>query len=181
MSAAGSLPFIIYIAVSTIFNNYISARFQYKCLKYCMILYLFPFPLLKYFVCRYVSTPKPLTGDAVISLTGKIIQTSNGFYLNSTGCLQKIFIGLWICSLCVVIFYETPILFILFIKKLRLFFENISVILDFISEPSFAAVIINKYPYHFCSSLEKYFITFSSQASSCTSFISRKKIYIKGL
>ena len=71
-----------------------------------MILYLFPFPLLKYFVCRYVSTPKPLTGDAVISLTGKIIQTSNGFYLNSTGCLQKIFIGLWICSLCVVIFYE---------------------------------------------------------------------------
>lgn len=70
---------------------------------------------------------------------------------------------------------------LLFIKKLRLFFENISVILDFISEPSFAAVIINKYPYHFCSSLEKYFITFSSQASSCTSFISRKKIYIKGL
>lgn len=106
MSAAGSLPFIIYIAVSTIFNNYLSARFQYKCLKYCMILYLFPFPLLKYFVCRYVSTPKPLTEDAVISLTGKIIQTSNGFYLNSTGCLQKIFIGLWICSLCVVIFYE---------------------------------------------------------------------------
>ena len=106
MSAAGSLPFIIYIVVSTIFDNYISARFQYKCLKYCMILYLFPFPLLKYFVCRYVSTPKPLTGDAVISLTGKIIQTSNGFCLNSTGCLQKIFIGLWICSLCVVIFYE---------------------------------------------------------------------------
>ena len=117
MSAAGSLPFIIYIAVSTIFDNYISARFQYKCLKYCMILYLFPFPLLKYFVCRYVSTPKPLTGDAVISLTGKIIQTSNGFYLNSTGCLQKIFIGLWICSLCVVIFYEI-ITFIKFHRKI---------------------------------------------------------------
>lgn len=117
MSAAGSLPFIIYIAVSTVFDNYISARFRYKCLKYCVILYLLPFPLLKYFVCQYVSTPKPLTGDTVISLTGKFIQTSNGFYLNSTGYLQKVFIGLWICSLCVVIFYEI-ITFIRFHRKI---------------------------------------------------------------
>ena len=117
MSAAGTLPFIIYIVLSTIFDNYITSRFRYRCLKYCMILYLIPFPLLKYFVCRYVSTPKPLTGDVVISLTGKIIQTSNGFYLNSMGCFQKIFIGLWICSLCVVIFYEI-ITFIRFHRKI---------------------------------------------------------------
>ena len=28
MSAAGTFPFIIYIALSTIFDNYISARFR---------------------------------------------------------------------------------------------------------------------------------------------------------
>lgn len=107
MSAAGTLPFIIYIILSTIFDNYISARFRYRCLKYCLLLYLIPFPLLKYFIYhRYFSTPKPLNGDVVISLTGKIVQTSTGFYLNSIGPLQKIFIGLWICSLSIIIFYK---------------------------------------------------------------------------
>ena len=80
MSAAGTFPFIIYIALSTIFDNYISARFRYRCLKYCLLLYLVPFPLLKYFIYhRYFSTPKPLNGNVVISLTGKIVQTSTGF------------------------------------------------------------------------------------------------------
>lgn len=107
MSAAGTFPFIIYIALSTIFDNYISARFRYRCLKYCLLLYLVPFPLLKYFIYhRYFSTPKPLNGNVVISLTGKIVQTSTGFYLNSVGSLQKIFIGLWICSLSIIIFYK---------------------------------------------------------------------------
>lgn len=50
MSAAGTFPFIIYMALSTIFYNYISARFRYRCLKYCLLLYLVPFPLLKYFI-----------------------------------------------------------------------------------------------------------------------------------
>lgn len=105
MSAAGTFPFIIYMALSTIFDNYISARFRYRCLKYCLLLYLVPFPLLKYFIYhRYFSTPKPLNGNVVISLTGKIVQTSTGFYLNSVGSLQKIFIGLWICSLSIIIF-----------------------------------------------------------------------------
>ena len=105
MSAAGTLPFIFYIALSTIFDNHISARFRYRCLKYCLLLYLVPFPLLKYFIYhRYFSTPKPLNGDVVISLTGKIVQTSTGFYLNSIGPLQEIFIGLWICSLSIIIF-----------------------------------------------------------------------------
>ena len=45
MSAAGTFPFIIYIALSTIFDNYISARFRYRCLKYCLLLYLVPFPV----------------------------------------------------------------------------------------------------------------------------------------
>ena len=90
MSAAGTFPFIIYIALSTIFDNYISARFRYRCLKYCLLLYLVPFPLLKYFIYhRYFSTPKPLNGDVVISLTGKIVQTSTGFYLNSVGSLSN--------------------------------------------------------------------------------------------
>ena len=107
MSAAGTFPFIIYMALSTIFDNYISARFRYRCLKYCLLLYLVPFPLLKYFIYhRYFSTPKPLNGNVVISLTGKIVQTSTGFYLNSVGSLQKIFIGLWICSLSIIIFYK---------------------------------------------------------------------------
>ena len=107
MSAAGTFPFIIYIALSTIFDNYISARFRYRCLKYCLLLCLVPFPLLKYFIYhRYFSTPKPLNGNVVISLTGKIVQTSTGFYLNSVGSLQKIFIGLWICSLSIIIFYK---------------------------------------------------------------------------
>ena len=107
MSAAGSLPFIIYIAVSTIFDNYISARFRYGCLKYCLIFYLVPFPLLKYFIYhRYFCTLKPLTEDIVISLTGKIIQTSHGFFINSMSYLQKIFIALWICSLSIVVLYE---------------------------------------------------------------------------
>ena len=74
MSAAGTFPFIIYMALSTIFYNYISARFRYRCLKYCLLLYLVPFPLLKYFIYhRYFSTPKPLNGNVVISLTGKIV------------------------------------------------------------------------------------------------------------
>ena len=89
MSAAGTFPFIIYIALSTIFDNYISARFRYRCLKYCLLLYLVPFPLLKYFIYhRYFSTPKPLNGNVVISLTGKIVQTSTGFYLNSQNVLS---------------------------------------------------------------------------------------------
>ena len=189
MSAAGTFPFIIYMALSTIFDNYISARFRYRCLKYCLLLYLVPFPLLKYFIYhRYFSTPKPLNGNVVISLTGKIVQTSTGFYLNSVGSLQKIFIGLWICSLSIIIFYKAinfsrfhrkisqnvlsdpeiikivemlsqeiliikiiidtfkailgltkiPILFTLLLRKIRLFFENINVILDFTSERSFA-------------------------------------------
>ena len=76
MSAAGTLPFIICIALSTIFDNHISARFRYRCLKYCLLLYLVPFPLLEYFIYhRYFSTPKPLNGDVVISLTEKIVQT----------------------------------------------------------------------------------------------------------
>ena len=33
MSAAGTFPFIIYLALSIIFYNYISARFRYRCLK----------------------------------------------------------------------------------------------------------------------------------------------------
>lgn len=68
-------PFIIYMALSTIFDNYISARFRYRCLKYCLLLYLVPFPLLKYFIyhLNYFSTPKPLNGNVVISLTGKIV------------------------------------------------------------------------------------------------------------
>ena len=33
MSAAGTFPFIIYIALSTIFDNYISARFRYRLFK----------------------------------------------------------------------------------------------------------------------------------------------------
>lgn len=94
MSAAGTFPFIIYIALSTIFDNYISARFRYRCLKYCLLLYLVPFPLLKYFIYhRYFSTPKPLNGNVVISLTGKIVQTSTGFYLNSVGSFYINFIS----------------------------------------------------------------------------------------
>lgn len=50
MSAAGTLSFILYLALSTVFDNYISARFRYGCLKYCLLLYLVPFPLLKYFI-----------------------------------------------------------------------------------------------------------------------------------
>lgn len=72
MSAAGTFPFIIYIALSTIFDNYISARFRYRCLKYCLLLYLVPFPLLKYFIYhRYFSTPKPLNGNVVIFFNRK--------------------------------------------------------------------------------------------------------------
>lgn len=118
MSAAGTLPFIIYITLSGIFNNYISAGFRYRCLKYCLLLYLVPFPLLKYFIYRqYFDVPKPLTEGMTISLSGKIVQTSTGFYLNSLGHLQKIFIGLWICSLGMVIFYEI-ITFVRFHKKI---------------------------------------------------------------
>lgn len=70
MSAAGTFPFIIYIALSTIFDNYISARFRYRCLKYCLLLYLVPFPLLKYFIYhRYFSTDN---GDIIIIEPGDI-------------------------------------------------------------------------------------------------------------
>lgn len=118
MSAAGTFPFIIYIGLSAIFDNYISSKFRYSCLKYCLLLYLVPFPLLKYFIYRqYFSSSKPLSEVSVISLSGKIIQTSTGFYLNSIGYPQKIFIGLWICSLSIVLFYEI-ITFIRFHKKI---------------------------------------------------------------
>ncbi|RHS65995.1 hypothetical protein DW958_07200 [Ruminococcus sp. AM46-18] len=117
MSAAGTLSFILYLALSTVFDNYISARFRYGCLKYCLLLYLVPFPLLKYFIYhQYFNVSKPLSENAIISLGGKFVQTSSGFYLNSIGHLQKILIGLWIFTLSVVIFYEI-ITFVRFHRK----------------------------------------------------------------
>lgn len=123
MSAAGTFPFIIYLAFSLIFNSKISCVFRYKCLKFCMLFYLIPFPLLKYFVYHnFFTNPESHAQNISIILQGKIIQTTNGFFLNSFTVQQKIFTEIWGFALLLVILYEI----ISFIKFHRKIFCRIS-------------------------------------------------------
>lgn len=55
MSISGSIAFILYLIMKPIFNRYCTARWQYRFLKVCLLLYLIPYQCLKdqyYMFCK---------------------------------------------------------------------------------------------------------------------------------
>ena len=117
MSAAGTFPFIIYLVFSNIFDSRISSGFRYICLKFCMLFYLIPFPLLKYFIYHnFFTNPTTSPQNIPIILHGKIVQTNNGFFFNSFNIQQKFLTSVWAFALLSVVFYEI-ICFIRFHRK----------------------------------------------------------------
>ena len=118
MSVSGTFPFIIYLILSSIFDSKLSSGFRYICLKFCMLFYLIPFPLLKYLIYHnFFTNPTTPPQNTPIILHGKIVQTNNGFFLNAFNIQQKILISVWAFILLLVIFYEI-ISFIRFHRKI---------------------------------------------------------------
>ena len=117
MSVSGTFPFIIYLVFSNIFDSRISFGFRYICLKFCMLFYLIPFPLLKYFIYHnFFTNPTTSPQNIPIILHGKIVQTNNGFFFNSFNIQQKFLTSVWAFALLSVVFYEI-ICFIRFHRK----------------------------------------------------------------
>lgn len=55
MSISGSIAFILYLIMKPIFNRCCTARWQYRFLKVCLLLYLIPYQCLKdqyYMFCK---------------------------------------------------------------------------------------------------------------------------------
>ena len=55
MSISGSIAFILYLIMKPVFNRYCTARWQYRFLKVCLLLYLIPYQCLKdqyYMLCK---------------------------------------------------------------------------------------------------------------------------------
>lgn len=97
MSASGTLAFLIYLTFTFLFQERISARFRYLSLKFCLALFLVPFPLIKHLLVSALF-PKilaPFDGSEVF------LDISHSLNLTDTGVLfPKISSGYRTLLLC---------------------------------------------------------------------------------
>lgn len=117
MSISGSLAFIIYLVVIPFSRKSISAGFQYIALKFCLMLFLIPFPLIKHLMYHSLlpHTSQTFGNFAFLDLTNSINQTNNGFFIYLS-YIQKWFLFVWGIVLLLILFFQ---LFRLFhLKKL---------------------------------------------------------------
>lgn len=109
MSASGTLSFIIYLIESILMRPYFSASFRYNCLKASLLFFLLPLPLVYYIVTRHFFVPitpyEELMKNGMINFDGKLVQTTNGFLINSFFTYQKVIISFYFFAVCSVFLY----------------------------------------------------------------------------
>ncbi len=106
VSLCGTIPFCVYLLLQKILAYKISAVFQYRILKLCLLCFIFPFSLLKSLL---VSNSKPTSSvvlDEYVYLDNSIIQSQNGYYLHPQGSLYKIILPVWLIILIMIISYQ---------------------------------------------------------------------------
>lgn len=106
MSASGSLAFLVYLLVVHFAGKSISASFQYIALKFCLALYLIPFPLIKHLLFRSFCPPAPLKWESLtfMDFANSVTQTDAGFFIRLSS-LQKWLLFLWAVLLFSVAFF----------------------------------------------------------------------------
>ena len=110
MSAAGTLPFLVYLIVSAAAPRHMSAAFRYACMKFFLVLYLVPVPMIRYFIMRNFFSPASLPAsadkDTLVTLQDCIVQFQGGFVISGTAPVYRVLTGIWLSVLCFVLVYN---------------------------------------------------------------------------
>lgn len=104
MSIAGTISFAIYLLSVKLFDHYFSAVFRYSCLKLCLMFYLCPFALIRYYIFRkYFTEYEKYTEGFFIKFQDSVIQNQKGFMIHDFTGYSRLLTGLWIIMLTALI------------------------------------------------------------------------------